>query len=693
MVDSETEDLVKSLQFENEALQRQLECKNNRIEYLEKSLDKTDVSDNKNLDQALMATEEKFRTIIDNTNESIVVTQDNVLKFVNRKACKLIEITRDELISVSFQKFIYNEDRKIFFDLYRETIKGDGNSTKNHIFRIVSKSNQLKWVEINTSLFYWESRPAALSFIVEITEPIALEKRRQEELLLLKTLINHLPSSIFIVDNKYRKTVCNEAHLKRVENTLNLQHRLTYDDILGKTNWDIYPKEVADQYFEEDRKVIEEGLTILERENYQIDQNGKPVWETISKIPMHDSEGLIIGMLGIAHDITDRKLMENKLKSSEEKFRLISNSAREGIFMLNENNRLIYWNPAAEKIFGHLGEELVFVNINDLLHSTTQTPKKNLPIDVSKFSTSKNKNGSSYELEVKRSDGSIIQIDLSLAPIKISDHWGAVGIIRDITERKRFEQELIQAKERAEESDRLKSAFLATMSHELRTPLNAVIGFSGLIEESLEMTEILDMVKIIHDSGNHLLNIIDSMFSLTLLQSGVSRVTNDEIPLYSFMFGFKPYLTTKLSNEKKDKEIQAILTECPQENEMTIKSDRTKLTQMMINFFDNAIKYTKVGMIEYGCKVEGASITFYVKDTGIGIPKDKRTIIFERFRQVEDSLTRVNGGVGLGLSICKEIADLLQGKIWLESEVDSGSTFYFKLENVIEYSPLSSSIN
>ncbi len=688
MVDSETEDLVKNLQSENEALQRQLECKNNRIEYLEKNLRKTDVSESKSIEQDLMSTEEKYLTIIDNTNESIVVTQDNVLKFVNRKACELIEIDRDELIGISFEKFIYNEDRKIFLDLYRETIKGDSNSTKNHIFRIVSKSKQLKWVEINTSLFYWESRPAALSFIVEITEQIALEKRRQEELLLIKTLINHLPSSIFVVDSRYRKTVFNEAHLRRVENTLNLQHRLTYEDILGKTNWDIYPKEVADQYFDEDRKVIEEGLTILERENYQIDQNGNPVWETISKIPMRDSEGLIIGMLGIAHDITERKLMENKLKSSEEKFRLISNSAREGIFMLNESNQLIYWNPAAEKIFGHLGEELVFVNINDLLHSTTQTPKKNLPIDVSKFSTARNKNGSSYELEVKRRDGSIIQIDLSLAPIKISDHWGAVGIVRDITERKRFEQELIQAKERAEESDRLKSAFLATMSHELRTPLNAVIGFSGLIEESLEMSEILDMVKIIHDSGNHLLNIIDSVFSLTLLQSGVSKVICDEIPLCSFMFGLKPYLTTKLSNEKKDKEIQAILSECPHENGMTIKSDKTKLTQMMINFFDNAIKYTKVGLIEYGCKVEGSSITFYVKDTGIGIPVDKRTIIFERFRQVEDSLTRVNGGVGLGLSICKEIADLLQGKIWLESEVNNGSTFYFKLENVVEYSPL-----
>jgi PAS domain S-box-containing protein len=404
-----------------------------------------------------------------------------------------------------------------------------------------------------------------------------VEKTHQEELLLLRTLINHLPSSIFVIDNQYRKTAFNEAHLKRVESTLYLQGNLTEADLLGKTNWDVYPKELADQYYEEDRKVIENGETVLEREIFQIDKFGNQVWETISKIPMRDEDGLITGMLGIAHnitknklaeialqeseeryrflfennpapmliydrkslillavneafithygytkeetlkkslpdlyplnekesivkvaaslegyknvgewhhgkangelitivassndiifknrkarvavitDITDRKMMENKLKASEEKFRLISNSAHDGIFMLNQNNRFIYWNPAVERIFEYPGEELAFADINELLHSQNEKAQKYLPVNVSNISEIFGDSGSSFEVEISRRSGDVIQIELSLAPINIYNLWGAVGIVRNITERKIFEKELIRAKEMAVESDR-----------------------------------------------------------------------------------------------------------------------------------------------------------------------------------------------------------------------------------------------
>jgi len=683
MINETSENLIKKLQSENEALQRQLELKNDRIKHLEKELLGIDIPERRRLELALRESEEKYRAIIENTSESIIVAQDNVLKFMNRKACELFEIEQAERFNIPLTDFIYPDDQELVFDRYKRRLNREALLPKKYAFRIVSKEKNLKWVEISASAFSWEGKPAVLSFLSEITEQIAKDKRRSEELLLLKTLINHLPSSIFVLDNRYRKTVFNEAHLKRVEGTLNWQRPLKEEDLLGKTNWDIYPKELADQYFIEDRKVIEEGLTIIERENYQIDQNGNPVWETISKIPMRDSDGLIIGMVGIAHDITERKLMLNKLKASEEKFRLISNSAHDGIFLLNEDNKFIYWNPAVERIFEYLGEELVYLNINKLLVSPNQRFQNYLPINVSRRAKVLDDKGVSFELEVERRDGSIIQIELSLAPMKVSTHWGAVGIVRDITERKTFEHELIHAKERAEESDRLKSAFLATMSHELRTPLNAVIGFSSLIEETMEKSEIIEMVKIINDSGNHLLNIIDSVFSLSLLQSGVSKLVPEDINLLNFMTGLKPYLKTKLAKEKKDKDIKVVLSKCPIAEQIVIRSDKTKLTQLMVNFFDNAIKYSKVGTIEYGAIVEAPSITFYVKDTGIGIPTDKQTIIFERFRQVEDSLTRVNGGVGLGLSICEEIADLMEGKIWLESELGIGSTFYFKLDHII----------
>jgi len=271
---------------------------------------------------------------------------------------------------------------------------------------------------------------------------------------------------------------------------------------------------------------------------------------------------------------------------------------------------------------------------------------------------------------------------LSIAPYKNVDQLGAVCVIRDISERKIAEKELIIAKERAEESDRLKSAFLATMSHELRTPLNAVIGFSSLIDETMEIPVIMEMVKIIYNSGNHLLSIIDSVFNLALLQAKVSKVYLEVFNLSDFVDSLKPYLQTKIINEKKE-HINIVNHNFCTGKPVYIKSDKTKLMQIMVYLFDNAIKYTEKGSVEYGCKLEDKSVIFYVKDTGIGIPKDKQSIVFERFRQVEDSITREHGGVGLGLSICLEIADLLDSKIWFESEVNSGSIFYFKLNNAI----------
>ncbi len=381
-------------------------------------------------------------------------------------------------------------------------------------------------------------------------------------------------------------------------------------------------------------------------------------------------------------DITDRKQIEKSLKASEEKFRLISNSAHDGILMVNSNNQVIYWNPAIEKIFEYMGEELVNININKLLNPPSDKPQKYLPINVIQIPYSPLASGKSIELEIEKRDKTRIQIELSIAPYKNVDQWGAVGIVRDITERKIAETELIIAKERAEESDRLKSAFLATMSHELRTPLNAVIGFSSLIDDSMEIPIIMEMIKIINNSGNHLLNIIDSVFNLALLQAKVSKVYLEEFNLTDFIESLKPYLSTKVINEKKEN-LQIIHHSFVADNPLLIKSDKTKLTQLMINLFDNAIKYTEDGSIEYGCTVENKSVIFYVKDTGIGIPKDKQSIVFEKFRQIEDSITREHGGVGLGLSICLEISELLNGKIWFESEVNSGSIFYFKINDVV----------
>jgi PAS domain S-box-containing protein len=249
-------------------------------------------------------------------------------------------------------------------------------------------------------------------------------------------------------------------------------------------------------------------------------------------------------------------------------------------------------------------------------------------------------------------------------------------------ERKKVEQDLKAAYLKAKESDRLKSTFLATMSHELRTPLNAVIGFSEMMQSDLDSHKVNEYAGIINNSGLHLLEIIEDIFDITLLESGEVKVSKCE-------FNFKTLLEEVnlmlyVEQEKMDKQAIEIKYFPSQESDdLILNSDKSKLKQILINLLKNALKFTLEGNIEYGYKVEyfddSHVIMFYVKDTGIGIRNEDIEIIFDNFRQVDDTNTRLFGGTGIGLSVAKRYTDMLGGKIWVESRYGVGSTFYLTI--------------
>jgi PAS domain S-box-containing protein len=259
---------------------------------------------------------------------------------------------------------------------------------------------------------------------------------------------------------------------------------------------------------------------------------------------------------------------------------------------------------------------------------------------------------------------------------------GVLGIARNITELKRIEQELVRAKDEAEHADRLKSAFLATMSHELRTPLNAIIGFSGMIEEDTAIDDLHEMVRIIHQNGNDLLHLIEDIFNIALLQSKIAEKLEARFSLYNLCESLKFYIDAEILKSEKTHLKNDIQYPRPNEN-ILLYTDQTMLLQLMTNFLSNAVKYSDSGTISLTFDLKGKDIVFCVKDQGIGIAPDTQRIIFDWFRQVDDSFTREYGGIGLGLAICREISDLLQGKIWVESELGQGAAFYFQLHGVI----------
>jgi signal transduction histidine kinase/CheY-like chemotaxis protein len=250
----------------------------------------------------------------------------------------------------------------------------------------------------------------------------------------------------------------------------------------------------------------------------------------------------------------------------------------------------------------------------------------------------------------------------------------------EIKEKIDGEKKLKEAKEKAEESDRLKSAFLANMSHEIRTPMNVIVGFSDMIDRDLyNPNKIKYYTKLIKDGTRQLLSVINDILDIAQLDAGILELYENEFDLNALLNDVYHYFKNQLIQTEKT-QIQLYLNKGLRDDLCRIKLDDTRLRQILTNLIGNAIKFTEKGFVEVGYTVEHETqLLFYIKDTGIGITKEKQEVIFERFIQLEESATRTYGGTGIGLSISKGLIKLIGGDIWVESEINKGSTFYFSL--------------
>ncbi len=243
-------------------------------------------------------------------------------------------------------------------------------------------------------------------------------------------------------------------------------------------------------------------------------------------------------------------------------------------------------------------------------------------------------------------------------------------------------KELKEAKNKAEESDRLKSTFLASMSHELRTPLNAIIGFSDIIDDKVSKKQAQLYAKTINKSGNQLLGIVEDLFDITLIEAGQTKVIIDFVNIDRVFLELGEVMKVEQTLLKKEG-VNISIIEPQKPISGDIKTDYIKLKQILINLLKNALKFTEKGSIKYGYNIslnnEIEELEFFVEDTGIGIPIEKRSVIFENFKQVTESHAKLYGGTGLGLAISKKLVELLGGRIWIDSAKRKGTKFYFTI--------------
>ncbi len=375
-------------------------------------------------------------------------------------------------------------------------------------------------------------------------------------------------------------------------------------------------------------------------------------------------------------DITRRKNMETELKASKEKYQNLVENINDVLFEIDLKGEITYISPIIENVTGYTDSYYTGKSFFDLVY------KEDAEITKAKLDNLLYKDRMApNEFRVKTRSGKLIWIRTSVNKI-IRDNTpvGVRGLAVDISKQKEAEEALIRAKEMAEESNRLKSTFLATMSHELRTPLNAIIGFSEMLKGPVSNREIKEMSLVINESGNKLLALIEDIFAMSLLKTKEPAIVKERFTVSEILPSLEQLVLFEIQNQKKTTLSFDVVK--PSENPV-LYTDKTKLIQLLTNLLKNAVKFTVRGSITLVVEIKRKDILFKVTDTGVGIPEEKKDIIFEQFRQADDSTIRQFGGVGLGLAINREIARILGGSLHVESTEGKGSVFTFTLKNVL----------
>ncbi len=636
--------------------------------------------------------QEKFESLFNNSADAIIIHNfSHDIIEANKTAEQLTGYTREELLKMKISELQSQFSEE---EIKETTAKINRAGEITNEINLLTKSGELKPVFILDKIIDYEGKKAILGQVHDIADRVAAEQKTKESEELLRTLINSTPDIVCFKDGEGRWLEANKADLE-LFNLEEVDYRGKTDMELSEHTLPIYRKA-----FEEcnisDEFTWEKGSITHSDENIP-DKHGNIRTYDVIKVPLFHPDGSRKGMVVLGRDITIRKQTEKKLLVSEQHSRSILSALPDMIFEFDRKGNFVSAHSS--------NPEAMLMNKNEFIGKNLKDVFDDYYVELTMNSIKKTLNSNSIQVYQYKMiiDDELRYFESRMVP-KGDNH--TLAIVREITRQvksnaiiaeskatlekqnqeyeivnKKLQQtveELKAAKLKAEESNRLKSAFLATMSHELRTPLNSIIGFSEMIKDNPGIEDIAFYGETIHSSGNHLLGLVEEIFDLSLIESGQARAVKEFFYLKDMMLAVSQIMINHKQKLRKE-HIELIFDKDESCINKTIYSDQIKLKQVMLNLIKNAIKFTESGHVKFGCTDKSVNnvpgILFYVEDTGIGIPKYKQERIFDMFYQADNSDTRKYGGSGIGLSVAKKITSLLDGSIELESRVGKGTTF------------------
>jgi len=619
-----------------------------------------------------------FQFLLQNGEAKVVYVESSVNELLGYAVADFIES------KLLFDELIHIDDKDISLSLFNQNPQQELKKTN---LRCRRANGKIICLQAHYQKFL-DKTADTLKLELTLVDPRLLKQSVEEQLLTTNftAMMDNTDDYIYFKDRNHVFTGASQTLVAITDPSE------SWEDLLGKTDYDVFPEAYADDYYRLEKQVFSGEIEIAHEVQKILDIEGNEGWVDNRKYPIKDKMGGIIGLFGIARDITENKRMEHALKESEQRFRTIFDSSPLGIATIDSFTGQIYHvNPAYVQIVGRSVVALKSIVWMDITHPEDEQEDLDKMAQMNAGMIP----GFSMKKRLRHLNGEYKWVAMTIAPLPAEEKLSLrhLCMLEDITEQKKINEELDvyrdnleklvaertkqleKARAKAESANVAKSHFLSNMSHEIRTPMNAIVGLTHLLQREDLVPEQIEQLNKIELSTAHLLSIVNDILDFSKIEAGKLILEQSDFDLNRIFDHILSMFKQQAENRHLNLEVN--LTNVP----TWLQGDSTRLRQALINFVSNAIKFSEHGTVYLSANIieETESellLRFEVRDKGIGIDEKAKSILFNAFEQADVSTTRKYGGTGLGLSITRHLAQIMEGEVGVDSQLGKGSSFW-----------------